>query len=667
MAFWWTRRRKWWWRGRRRRYYKRKYKPRYKRKRFRRKRRYRKPTRRFSRRRKKVRRKLKKLTLKQWQPDCIRKCKIKGWAVACLGGQGKQFACYTDNRFDWTPATAPGGGGFGCETYSLNYLYQELKRGNNKWSFSNLGLELCRYTGGSFTFYRHKHLDFIIQFILEYPMTLNKYTYSKCHPYILLKSKHKRIIPSWDTKPYGSRKVRVKFKPPKLMSTKWFFQEELAAKPLIQLNSAVASLNYSYLGCCNTNELTSFYALNLQFYTHSNWGLFTGPDPGTPYKPLDTLPQETKLPFTGKTTEGKSVTGTIDRTGYKNSVNIDTGWFQPKLLSIAYELKFNTTGQLVIPLTVGRYNPTIDTGDGNKVWLISVTKDGFGPPKTDTSLILEDLPLWQLLMGFTDYVQKIKGDSTFLQNYCLVLTSRFIFPHHSVNNYWLILDKTFITGKGPYGEFVPKWSRDHWYPTVEHQQETINAIVLCGPYVPKLDNQKLSTWELKYNYNFYFKWGGAQPPDQTAADPARQGKYDPPNMLSEAVQIINPSKQIPQAVLHSWDYRRGIVTSSALKRMREDAETDTSFQSISESTPKKKKKYPENALQDQQKEDQALQTCLLNLFKEDTFQDPQTQDLHELILNQQQQQQQLKNNLLCVIANLKKQQQQLQLQTGFLS
>lgn len=403
MAFWWQRRRKWWWRGQRRRAYRKRYKPRYKRKRFRRKRRYRRTHRRIPRRRKKVRKKLKKITLKQWQPDCIRKCKVKGWAVACLGGQGKQFSCYTDNRFDWTPATAPGGGGFGCETYSLNYLYQELKRGNNKWSFSNVGLELVRYTGGSFTFYRHKHLDFIVQFILEYPMTLTKHTYSNCHPYILLKSKHKRIIPSWDTKPYGSRKVKIKFKPPKLMSTKWFFQEELANKPLIQLNSAVCSLNYSYLGCCNTNELVSFYALNLQMYTNSNWGLHATET--TPYQPNAGMRGHDNINFSGKTTEGKSVTGTIKRSTWTESVNIDTGWFQPKLLSIASELKLPSEQQ-VVPLTVGRYNPTIDTGDGNKVWLVSVTKNDYSPPKTDTSLILEGLPLWQALLGLQTMYKK---------------------------------------------------------------------------------------------------------------------------------------------------------------------------------------------------------------------------------------------------------------------
>nr|UHK04330.1 MAG: ORF1 [Torque teno midi virus] len=664
MPFWWQRRKKWWWRGRRRRFYKRKqWKPR--RKRNRRFRRYRTTGRRSRRRRKKVRRKQKRINLKQWNPDCIRKCSIRGYAVNCLGAHGKQFCCYTDDRFDWVPATAPGGGGFGCESYSLSYLYKELKRGNNRWSTSNIGLELVRYTGCSFTFYRHKHQDFIISYSLSYPMDLEKYTYAMCHPYAQLKSKHKKIIPSWDTKPYGRRKVKVKIKPTKLMSTKWFFQEEFSPKPLLLLRTAVLSLNYSYLGCCNTNELTSFFALNLDFYKHSNWGLYTADT--TPYKPNDNWPGTNKYSFEGKTLDNKTVSGEIDRTSYKASVNLNTGWFQPKLLSIATDIKLGGTAQQNIPLTVGRYNPTIDTGDGNKVWLFSITKDGYSPPRTDTTLIIEDMPLWQLMYGFTNYVQKVKGDSTFLQNYCMVFTSRFVFPFHSTSNYWVVVDKNFIQGKGPWGEYVPQFSRDHWYPTIEHQQETINAIVQCGPYIPKLENQKQSTWELKSGYCFYFKWGGSQPPEQNAADPTKQSKYDPPSYLTEALQIINPKKQIPTSILHSWDYRRGIITGPALKRMREDAETDTDFQTISESTPKKKKTYAENALQHQQKEEQELQNCLLSLFKENTYQEPQTQDLHVLIQQQQQQQQDLKNNLLFIISNLKKKQQLLQLQTGFLS
>ncbi len=78
--------------------------------------------------------------------------------------------------------------------------------------------------------------------------------------------------------------------------------------------------------------------------------------------------------------------------------------------------------------------------------------------------------------------------------------------------------------------------------------------------------------------------------------------YDPPSYLTEGIQIHDPKKQIPTTILHSWDYRRGVLTATALKRMREDQETFTSFQTDAETTPHKKKKYSENCLTLQQKE-----------------------------------------------------------------
>ncbi len=43
-------------------------------------------------------------------------------------------------------------------------------------------------------------------------------------------------------------------------------------------------------------------------------------------------------------------------------------------------------------------------------------------------------------------------------------------------------------------------------------------------------------------------------------------------------------------MLHDWDFRRGIVTQTALKRMSENIETDTSLSSDESETPKKAQK-----------------------------------------------------------------------------
>ncbi len=288
------------WRGRRRPFYKRKYK-RTKRRRRPYRTKYRRTYRRSRRRRKKVRRKRPKIHIQQWQPQTIRKCKIKGIAVNVLGGEGRQFVCYTDSRFDWNLATTPGGGGFGVEKYTLEYLYLENKRGNNIWTTSNQNLDLCRFTGSQFKFYRHEHLDFIVVYDRNYPMTLEKYTYAFAHPYNLLQQKHKIIIPSLKTQPLNRKTyIKVKIKPPRLMITKWFFQDHFSNQGLLTLYSSVIDLRYSHLSCCNSNQLVSFYTLNGQFFQNGNWGYVATTT--TPYLPY---PGAAKTTYTGKDYTGK--------------------------------------------------------------------------------------------------------------------------------------------------------------------------------------------------------------------------------------------------------------------------------------------------------------------------------------------------------------------------
>ncbi len=44
--------------------------------------------------------------------------------------------------------------------------------------------------------------------------------------------------------------------------------------------------------------------------------------------------------------------------------------------------------------------------------------------------------------------------------------------------------------------------KEKWFPRVLYQQKSINNIVVSGPYMPKLENLSLSTWELWSNYTF---------------------------------------------------------------------------------------------------------------------------------------------------------------------
>nr|UHK06591.1 MAG: ORF1 [Torque teno midi virus] len=659
MPFWWRRRKRRWYGSR----YKRRYFNKYKRRRRRFPRRYRRrrTTRRRRKRRGKVRRKKKTLTVKQYQPDCIRKCKIKGVAVHVLGANGKQFACYTDNSKGWTPELQPGGGGFGVEKFTLQDLYNRNKYGTNIWTQSNKMLDLARYTGGYIKFWRHPHLDFIAKYDRELPMTLKQYTYPETYPLNLLLGKHKKLIPSLQTRPGGKRYVKIRFGPPKLLTNKWLFQETMANTGLLRLQTSVIDLRYPHLGCCNTNRLITLYGINLEFYKHFAWG-----NPTNPYSTENrwyTPYGKAKNPVTIIYSSTKQEVITIQDTDYHQSIKLASGWFQPKLLQ-AKKLKEEDQ----IPLTACRYNPTRDTGVGNKVWLASVLNTSYLAPKTDKDLVIEGLPLYMLSLGFFDYIAKLKKDTTFLQSYCFFIQSPALEPQHGAYHMFCPIDQSFINGKGPFDSYVTQWDQDHWFPTCKHQQKSVNAIVSCGPFMPKLENLKSSTWELWSTYCFNFKFGGATLPDPDTADPEQQGTFPIPNIQQPTVPLTNPEKTTPLATLHTWDFRRGIITSSAYKRMCENQETDTDFQTDSE-IPKKKKKtsYKGNALPIQEEETQKIQSCLRSLCEEDSFQDYQeTSDLRQLIQQQHQQQQQIKNNLLQLILDLKNKQKVLQLQTGVL-
>lgn len=661
MPWWWNRRRRPWytrWRKRRNTFKKRRW-PR--RRRYQRRRRHRRTTRRRRRRRGKVRKKRKTIPLAQWQPDTIRKCKIKGWAVHVLGVEGKQFSCYTDNRFSYTPPLQPGGGGFGVEKFTLQHAYEENKRGNNIWTQGNTLLDLARYTGTRISFFRHPHADFVASYSRQWPMNLKKHTYPDAHPFEILKARHHIIIPSMLTKPHGKRTVTIKIKPPKQLTNKWYFQETIANTPLFQLNTAVADLRYPHIGCCNTNQLMSFAALNLQFYRYPGWGNNTNPSSTESgwYKPYPKAQKITQV----KLPNGQTVNVTIGDS-YQETISIDKGWFQPKILQATSVV---APSEQVLPTTVGRYNPSRDTGEGNVVWLVSVVNGSYAPPKTDDTLVIEGLPLWQSLWGFTDYVNKIKHDSTFLETYYMVIRSKFIEPAHTLNNSYIVLDNSFIQGKGPYDSYVTQFQQSHWYPTLSHQIQTLNNFVECGPFVPNYQNQRNSTWELYSKYTMYFKFGGAALPEQDTASPQDKGTYDVPSNIKQTVQISNPTKINAQSTIHTWDLRRGVITSSAYKRMQENAETDTDFQTDTDTPPKKKKKLQGNSLQPQEEENKEIKRCLRSLCESTSSEEQKDQeDLLYLIHKQQQKQLKLKHHLLQLITDLKNKQKVLQLQTGIL-
>nr|UHK05872.1 MAG: ORF1 [Torque teno midi virus] len=657
MPFWWKRRKRPWFyrrgtyqtRRRRRRF-----------RRFRRRRPTRKPyrrRRRYQRRRKhKVRRKLKKIPITQWQPDSIVNCKIKGGGLLVLGAEGKQFACYTCSRTENTPAKVPAGGGFGVELYTLKYLYEEYRFHRNIWTKTNLYKDLCRYLKARITFYRHQNTDFIVTYERQPPFNIDEFTYPACHPFMMLQHKHKKIIKSALTKQNGRIKTSITIKPPKQMISKWFFTKDFCTANLFCLKASAANLNYAYIGGKHENDLATLISINIQFYILGDWAQTKT---GTQiYKPYPNI----ALPVTYHYWDGRTdKQDTLHPKTYLESVNQETGFFKPTFLQA-----FKVANQAQIPCTYLRYNPNVDNGKGNKIWLCSALTSNYNPP-SDPVLVSQGLPLWLAFYGWLDYIETMKHeDPGYLNSYYIMVQSPALFTLGGVSTQTshILIDRTFFEGKAPYRGILSDTQKNYWYPLTLNQKESINTIVESGPYIPKYSQETYSSWELKYSYEFFFKWGGPQVSDPKVEDPQTQPTYPVPDKLSKKLQIQNPEKNIPETIIQAWDYRRGIIKESALKRIRDYQETDTDFQPDSETeTPKKRQRLGPQLRHPLQKEEKIVH-CLQELCKENTFQETEETSLKDLILQQQQQQYLIKRNLLELLSDLKHKQMLLQLQTG---
>nr|UHM26143.1 MAG: ORF1 [Torque teno midi virus] len=664
MPFWWNRRRKpWYTTWRKRRYFtRRKRKPRYKR-------RYRRPyprRRRRRRRKRKVRRKLQKITVKQWQPDSIVRCKIKGVGCLVAGAQGRQPFCYTDSKYQYPQPKAPGGGGFGAELFSLQYLYEEWVARRNIWTKSNDYKDLVRFLGATFIFYKHPTTDFIVQYNRQPPFIVEKDFYNDFQPQVMLLSRHKKIVPSLARKPLGKSYVKVKIKPPKQMLTKWFFQQDFATQGLFTIAASAANFSWAMYNPDTQSRCLTLYSLNTTFYFNTNYAA-TG---STIYYPYNTWPHTKGLKF-GRKVKDKWIGKVINPTTYYDSVSHESGFFSPYVLQALKIVGPDTQDKDIetapaqmasLPIAAFRYNPEEDNGVGNVVWLTSaLTQHHWDQPHL-TDLIIVGKPLWLSFYGFQSYIEKSKKHKDWLTTgifVCKCPSLKRITPVEQQT--YVFVDLDFIQGKLPYEETITDTRNKNWYPTTENQQVTIANLVQSGPYIPKYGYQDESTWNLMYKYIFYFKWGGPYTTEDLVQNPKNQGKYPVPDTITQTIQISNPLKQTCETMLRDWDYRRGIITTTALKRMSKHLQSDSSFQSDDSETPKKKRKITAQIPCHEEKT-QKMQKCLLSLFEEDTCQD--TEDLKQLIHHQQQQQQKLKLNLIKLLMDLKHQQRILQHQTG---
>lgn len=583
--------------------------------------------------------------------------------VLVLGAEGTQMDCYTIEKIKYVPPKVPWGGSFGIENMTLNYLYEEYTFTNNIWTASNVNKDLCRYLRAKITIFRHEHTDFIVTYNRQPPHKLDKFTFIRCHPQQLLLEKHKKVILSTKSKPNGKYRKTFIVKPPKQMLSKWFFTRDFSTASLFLLRGAAANFRYSHLSAKNQNMQTSIYSLNTDYFKIPDWAATKD----TYYHPYGTVSMPvTYIPRGSNTPE--SMDYSKEQTGeqkYLKSVSYKQGWFRNRFL-FAKQVDRSGTLQATTPLIIGRYNPEIDKGKGNEVYLISTLQTNWGKP-SDKDLYWTDMPLWMCLYGLFSYIKQTKNED-YLDTHVVVLVSRAIYCYPQIGGCtrYCPLDLDYLNGKLPYEQTLTTKDLTYWYPSMRWQKKTLNAIVESGPFVPQYSEETQSTWELKYEYLFYFKWGGPYTEEPQIKNPEELDTYDVPDKMPKTIQIQNPAKQSTESMLHPWDWRRGIIKKKALKRMYDHLETDTDFELSSEQTSPTKIRRGA-ALRNPQEETQEIENCLQDLFKKSTFQTQETQNIQELLQHQQQQQDNLKFNILRLIFQLKEKQRILQQQTGMLN
>nr|UHM26311.1 MAG: ORF1 [Torque teno midi virus] len=606
--------------------------------------------------RKYLRKKKKTIKLVQWQPENIVKCKIIGYQPLISCGQGRQCYNYNQHVTDICLKNESYGGGFTILVLSLDYLYSQWLKYNNIWTRGNNGYDLVRYTGTSLCFYRHPFASFIVSYHLSPPFTVNRETYTNCHPYRLLMQKHKFLVPSLSRKPTGKRWVKKKIKTPKLFMNKWYFQADFCAHPFLMIKASVIGLSTPYLKYSFDNNCVGLTCLNPEIFDSAGfWSATTYP---------------TKLYLaTGKLDASKQnyTLTPIKNTHYDNT-SVFWWAYLDGTIPIYTSNTTITTGKQVSkaefekaikPLTIQyRYQPTRDTGEDNVVFLESVVTPKIDIP-SNKNYKYEGLPLWMLLHGWIDWCSKFfKGDNIY-DNYSLCLRCKFLYPiDHTIppNTLLLPISTYFLQGKSEYGYPTTNYEKNKWAPTIRHQQSLINDICMGGPY-SALPSGK--SFDLAMKYKCYFKWGGTVVRSQTVNDPENQEAFPLPNENIQRLQIKDPSTQDYKAEFHKWDYRRGMLTGTAIKRALQDSESDPLSSTDSEEEAAKRRRLGEPTISHPKSSISSRVQCL---FEETTCQP--SQETQEKILKHKLRNHKLKQLILRSLIQMERKQQLMALTTG---
>nr|UGV43240.1 MAG: ORF1 [Torque teno virus] len=612
----------------------------------------------YRRRFKKRRRRRRKLTLKQWNPSTIRKCSIRGTVALVMCGHTKAGRNYALHSEDYVPSLISMGGSFSTTTWSLKALYDEFQKFHNTWSYPNTQLDLARFKGSKWTFYRDPKVDYIVTYYTVPPFKLNKLSSPFLHPGMMMQYKKKILIPSYQTKPKGKGKVTIWIKPPVLFEDKWYTQQDLCPVNLLSLAVSAASFLHPFCPPESDNMCITFQVLQDFYYTqmgvtqmsgttlteadnnifknhlykqasyyqslHTTGQLNATQKPAN-YSTSDKIPEDTWLSTTGSSgfkTGNNSIYGAPNyRPDYQKLETIRKWFFKQETTDNAIHGSYGKPVYNAVDYHIGKYspiflspyrtntqfstaykdityNPNTDKGKGNHIWIQSVTK-------TNTTLNsqcrchIQDIPLWAAVTGYAEFCESELNSEVHNLYICCIIcpyTRPQLYNNTDPTQGYVFYDTLFGDGKMPTGTgLVPTWLQSRWYPRLIFQAQVLHDLYLTGPFSYKDD---LKSFTISAKYNFKFLWGGTIIPEQVIKNPCKE--QDSPFTFTgrqpRDLQVTDPQTMGPEWVFHTWDWRRGLFGENAIKRVSEQPSHDADYYA----PPKKPRLFPPTDLQEQE-------------------------------------------------------------------
>nr|USL90826.1 MAG: ORF1 [Torque teno virus] len=600
-------------------------------------RRYRRRRRRGRRRRGRRRRHRQTLILRQWQPDVVKKCHITGWLPLIICGTGHTQFNFITHEDDIPPRNASYGGNFTNITITLGGLFEQYMLHRNRWSRSNYDLELARYIGIQFKCYRHSTVDYIITYNRTGPFEVNELSYMFSHPLLMLLNKHHIVVPSLKTKPKGKRSIKFFVKPPKLMINKWYFAKDLCNIGLLQMYATGLELSNPWLRSGTNSPVIGFYVCKNSIYQNSYSNIATDPQlssrkttfstkllPATDTKDVWQLTytslmkrfytaaaNDTTDPITDKNYNWKNyktnyakvykkwdtaaqsnyqLVAEEYRTVYTTSATYPPTWQNRQYLEHDYGIfspYFLTPSRYTTDWhtawTYVRYNPLADKGIGNRIFVQWCSESTSFYDKTKSKCMLQDMPLYMLTYGYLDYVIKCTGVQSAWTDMRVAIRSPYTEPQligATDQEAFIPLSYNFMNGDMPViTNYIPIKHWFKWYPMIANQKSVLETIVSCGPFMPR--DQEANSWDITVGYRATFKWGGSPLPPQPIDDPCQKPTHElpDPDKHPPRIQVTDPQRLGPETLFHSWDIRRGFISTKSIKRVSEHGETNDYFSS----------------------------------------------------------------------------------------